>query len=99
MILTGDCRTILPTIPTNSVDCVVTSPPYYRLRDYGIDGQIGKESSPQEYITTLTDIFREIYRVLKSTGTCWINIGDTYSNPDKNLLMIPARLALSLQEI
>ena len=62
----------------NSVDCCVTSPPYYALRDYGYDGQIGLEQSPEEYIDRLVGVFREVRRVLKPSGTCWINIGDSY---------------------
>ena len=60
------------------VDCCVTSPPYYALRDYGMDEQIGLEETPQAYIDRLTDVFMEVYRVLKPTGTCWLNIGDSY---------------------
>ena len=65
-------------IPDESVDCVVTSPPYYGLRDYGIDGQIGLEESPEEYVNTMVEVFREVWRVLKPTGTVWLNLGDTY---------------------
>jgi len=77
-ILQGDCLDILKTIPDESVDCVVTSPPYWALRDYGVVGQLGLESTFQEYITKLCDIFDEVKRVLKKEGTCWVNIGDTY---------------------
>ena len=67
-------------IPDESVDCVVTSPPYYGLRDYGIDGQIGLEESPEEYVNTMVKVFREVWRVLKPTGSVWLNLGDSYYN-------------------
>ena len=65
-------------IPSESVDCVVTSPPYWGLRDYGIDGQLGLEASPQLYVAGMVEAFREIWRVLKPTGTVWLNLGDSY---------------------
>ncbi|MDU9376310.1 hypothetical protein McpSp1_09130 [Methanocorpusculaceae archaeon Sp1] len=79
MIHIGDCREILPTLPAESVDCVVTSPPYYMLRNYGVDGQIGVETTTEEYISEMVNVFREVRRVLKKNGTLWLNIGDTYS--------------------
>lgn len=78
-ILVGDCRKVLRTLPDKSIDCCVTSPPYFNLRDYNVDSQIGLESTPQEFIKELVSVFREIKRVLKDTGTLWVNIGDTYS--------------------
>jgi DNA modification methylase len=77
--LQGDCRDVLPTLPSESVHCVVTSPPYYGLRDYGTPGQLGLESTPAEYIATMVSVFREVRRVLRSDGTLWLNIGDSYS--------------------
>lgn len=77
-ILQGDALEVLKTLPDESVDCVVTSPPYWALRDYGVEGQLGLEPTFQEYITKLCDIFDEVKRVLKKEGTCWVNIGDTY---------------------
>lgn len=77
-ILCGDSLQILETLPDNSVHCCVTSPPYYALRDYGMDGQIGREDTPEQYTKRLTAVFREVRRVLCSDGTCWLNIGDTY---------------------
>jgi DNA modification methylase len=77
-ILQGDCLQVLKTLPSESVDCVVTSPPYWALRDYGVEGQLGLEPTFQEYITKLCDIFDEVKRVLKKSGTCWVNLGDTY---------------------
>ena len=78
MILTGDCRDLLQTLPDNSIDCCITSPPYWGLRDYGMDGQIGLESTLEEYIDQLTQISSEIFRILKPTGTYWLNLGDKY---------------------
>lgn len=66
-----------------SVHCVVTSPPYFGLRDYNCDGQIGLEASPSEYIETLVAVFREVWRVLRDDGTCWLNLGDSYANDSK----------------
>lgn len=66
-------------LPDDCVDCIVTSPPYYGLRDYGVPGQIGLEATPEQYIRKLVELFRELRRVLKSCGTLWINIGDTYA--------------------
>lgn len=77
-IINGDCLTELKNIEDNSVDCCVTSPPYYGLRDYGEDGQIGLEDTPESYIEKLVDVFREVKRVLKDDGTLWLNIGDSY---------------------
>lgn len=79
-ILTGDCREILRSLPAESVQCVVTSPPYWGLRDYGVDGQLGMERTYQEHIAVMVDVFREVRRVLKTDGTCWVNYGDTYAS-------------------
>jgi len=78
MILQGDALEQLKTLPDESVDMCMTSPPYWALRDYGVDGQLGLEPTFQEYINKLCDIFDEVKRVLKKAGTCWVNIGDTY---------------------
>ncbi len=78
-ILRGDVRERLRDIPDESVHCVVTSPPYWGLRDYGHDGQIGLESSPQQFMATLVDVFREVRRVLREDGTLWLNLGDSYA--------------------
>ena len=146
----GDVLDVLRTVPSESVHCCITSPPYYRLRDYGVDGQIGLEETPEEYINKLVGVFHEVKRVLRHDGTLWLNIGNSYStgsggsttesetqknnkgtlvaprprtnhqgNPQfdrpcrdacklptrppititpKNLLMIPARLAIALQD-
>jgi DNA modification methylase len=130
--LIGDSLEILRTLPDESVQCVVTSPPYWALRDYGVDGQYGLEPTPEEHIARMVEVFREVRRVLRKDGTFWLNYGDSYAvnnaagnkvfgNPEfnknrpgrqltktankkiskgfkpKDLLMIPARLALALQ--
>jgi DNA modification methylase len=129
-ILIGDVRDKLAELPDDSVHCVVTSPPYFGLRDYGTAGQIGLEPTLAEYIETMTAVFREVRRVLRSDGVCWLNIGDSYAASStgsdttmstlgggkltqtvagvrpsklgngmkaKDLMMVPARLALALQ--
>lgn len=80
VILTGDNRILLKSLKSNSIDCVVTSPPYYGLRDYGNKNQIGLENSPQEFIEQLCLVFDEVWRLLKDDGTLWVNLGDTYSS-------------------
>ena len=75
----GDAREILATLPSESVHTCVTSPPYWGLRDYGVDGQIGLERTPQEYVSNLVLVFREVRRVLKVDGTLWLNLGDCYA--------------------
>jgi len=82
-IIQGDCLLKLKELADESVDCVITSPPYWALRDYGVAGQLGLEPTFQEYINDLCDIFDEIKRVLKKTGTCWVNIGDSYAGSGK----------------
>lgn len=128
----GDVLEVLRGMPDNSVHMVVTSPPYYALRDYGVHGQIGLEATPDEFIAKLVDVFREVKRVLRHDGSCWVNMGDSYAassqardkvfgNPEfngtrpsraatsipakstpsglkpKDLMMMPARLAIALQ--
>ena len=78
-IYQGDSLEVLKTFEDNSIDCCVTSPPYYTLRDYGVDGQIGLEETPEKYIERLTEVFMEVHRVLKPNGTLWLNIGDSYN--------------------
>lgn len=131
-ILTGDCRDVLKTLPDASVQCCVTSPPYYGLRDYGVAGQIGLERSMHDFIGELVAVFREVRRVLRDDGTLWLNIGDSYnaagraghgtrvgykqgtnrasaegadhcrptdgSIKSKDLMLVPERLALALQD-
>jgi DNA modification methylase len=130
-LLQGDCRDVLATLPADSVHCVVTSVPYYGLRDYGCAGQIGLEATPDEWLATLVGVFREVRRVMRPDATLWLNVGDAYaSSPSgsfdnggrgsgalqgggfrsnkrstlgngykaKDLLMMPARLAIALQQ-
>jgi len=78
-LLHGDCREVLRTLPESSVHCVVTSPPYFGLRDYGVDGQIGLEQTPDEYVAEMVAVFREVRRVLRDDGTLWLNLGDSYA--------------------
>jgi DNA modification methylase len=124
----GDCRGVLSGLPAESVQCCVTSPPYYGLRDYGCDGQIGLEQSPAEYVAALVEVFREVRRVLRKDGCLFLNLGDSYAATTKgaggkgkqhsnagsvmadrswhispgfkakDLLMIPNRVAIALQE-
>lgn len=141
LILVGDVREQLETLKDQSVQCCVTSPPYYGLRDYGVTGQIGLEPTLAEYITTMVDVFRGVRRVLADDGTLWLNIGDSYASlprggrrespgvgakqampgidrdvkwragdgskfqwtlpggfKPKDLMMVPARLAIALQD-
>ncbi len=77
-IIQGDALTRLKELPSESVDCCITSPPYFGLRDYGVDGQIGLEESPEAYVSKLVEVFREVRRVLKKDGTLWLNLGDSY---------------------
>jgi site-specific DNA-methyltransferase (cytosine-N4-specific) len=83
MIIQGDALTTLKTLPDASVHMVITSPPYWRLRDYGIAGQLGLEDSGEHYLTKLCQVFDEIKRVLRADGTCWVNIADSYSGSSR----------------
>jgi DNA modification methylase len=83
MILQGDCLRVLQGMDDCSVQMCVTSPPYYGLRDYGVEGQIGLESTPEEYVGQLVAVFHEVKRVLKDDGTLWVNIGDSYATHAK----------------
>lgn len=122
----ADALTLLRALPDESINCCVTSPPYFGLRDYGTDGQIGLEETPQQYVDALVTVFRELRRVLRSDGTFWLNIGDSYAGSGKggqssekrsanwqpeysnhgarygfkakDRMMIPARLAIALQD-
>lgn len=120
----GDALNVVGAMPDASVDCIVTSPPYFGLRDYGVEGQSGAEETMGEYISGMAAIFREARRVIADSGTLWLNLGDSYSSgsrrtydtesgktrgrvgksrpnsglPGKNLLGIPWRVALALQD-
>jgi DNA modification methylase len=78
-IICGDCRAVLKTIRAETINCVVTSPPYWGLRDYGVASQIGLEQSPQAYVQQLVEVFREVRRILRPDGTLWLNLGDSYA--------------------
>jgi len=78
-LICGDALDILKIIPDQSVNCCVTSPPYYGLRDFGVDGQIGLESTPEEYVENIVNVFREVKRILRDDGTAWVNMGDSYA--------------------
>lgn len=80
----GDAATTLATLPDGSVDCIVTSPPYFGLRDYGVDGQIGAEPTPGQFVASLVDVFHEARRVLTDDGTLWMNLGDSYASDPGN---------------
>ena len=103
-VLCGDAAEVLKTLPQGSANMCVTSPPYYGLRDYGEENQIGVEQTPQEYIERLVEVFAEVYRVLTDDGTLWLNIGDMYANrtwetvKQKDLMGIPWALAFALRE-
>lgn len=95
-IMLGDARDRLRELPDSSIHCVVTSPPYYLQRDYSTAFQIGNEKSPAEYIQNLRTVFVECYRVLRSDGTFWLNMGDKYDNGA--LLGMPWRVAFALKD-
>ena len=96
MIHTGDSLAVLQTLPAASVQCCVTSPPYWGLRDYGHDGQIGLEETPEQYVARLVAVFAEVRRVLADDGVLWLNLGDSYGS-GKQLVGIPWRVAFALQ--
>ena len=79
-LLQGDCRQVLATLPAGSVQCCITSPPYWGLRDYGTAGQLGLEPTPEQYVASMVSVFREVWRVLRDDGTLWVNLGDSYSS-------------------
>lgn len=82
-IIIGDSLSKLKELPDSFVDCVITSPPYFGLRSYSVEGVIGNEETPDEYVSKMTELFREVKRVLKPEGTFWLNIGDTYNGSKK----------------
>jgi DNA modification methylase len=93
----GDALEVARTLPTGSVNCIVTSPPYYHQRDYGDPAQYGQEATVAEYVERLRALFAECRRLLANDGTLWLNLGDTYEK-NKNLLGIPWRVAIALQD-
>lgn len=95
-IINGDSLSELKKLSTNSIDCIVTSPPYFQQRNYDMANQIGQESSVEEYVSVLRQVFNECRRILKPTGTLWLNLGDKYKN--KQMLGMPWRVAIALQD-
>ncbi len=101
-IIQGNVLEVLKQFPNESVDMCITSPPYWGLRDYGVEGQLGNEKTYGEYIEKLIEIYNEVYRVLKIKGSCWVNIGDVYSNNNKtrikkqSLIGIPDRFKIAM---
>ncbi len=85
-ILIGDCLLSMASMSDQSVNCCVTSPPYFGLRDYGHDGQIGLEETPEAYVAKMVEVFREVRRVLRDDGTLWLNIGDSYAGSGKGTM-------------
>ncbi len=101
----GDALKILKELPDKTVQCCVTSPPYWKLKDYGVRGQIGMEVTPEEYVEKLVAVFHEVRRVLKDDGTLWLNLGDRYCRSrmhcgvkTKELVGIPWKVAFALQQ-
>jgi DNA modification methylase len=84
VILVGDALQVLRTRPAGEARCCVTSPPYWALRDYGVEGQLGLEATPEEYVAKLVEVFREVRRVLAANGTLWLNLGDVYAASGRN---------------
>lgn len=95
VVHTGDCFDVLADLPAESVHCVMTSPPYWNLRDYGHDDQLGLEPDSDDYVQNIAEVIDKVKRVLRPDGSLWLNLGDTYD--DKDLQQIPARVALELQ--
>ena len=97
-LLVGDCIASLKTLPDQSVHTCVTSPPYFGLRDYGMDGQIGLEDTPDAFVARLVEVFREVHRVLRDDGTLWVNLGDSYSGSGKGVWNAPDDRKLNVKE-
>ena len=95
-IYVGNNVDVLKTFEDESVDMCITSPPYYNLRDYENSGQIGAEASVDLFVSNLCKVFDEVYRVLKPTGSCWVNIGDTYDK--KKLSQVPSRFEIAMSD-
>jgi site-specific DNA-methyltransferase (adenine-specific) len=107
-IYVGDSLELLKKLPDSSIDCVVTSPPYYNVRDYGVSGQIGLENHPDSYVRKIVEVMKECKRAIKETGTIFLNLGDSYFGDEikgkdlwireKQKLLIPYRIAIKCQE-
>ncbi|MEM9412426.1 MAG: site-specific DNA-methyltransferase, partial [Planctomycetota bacterium] len=96
-VICGDSLRVVQSLPAECVDTIVTSPPYYLQRDYGSDLQLGQEASPETYVQRLAELFSELLRVTKPTGSAWLVIGDKYQNGE--LLGMPWRVCLALKEV
>ena len=96
-VIVGDCIESMRGMSDQSVNCCVVSPPYFGLRDYGVDSQIGLEQMPEEYVTKMVEVFREVRRVLRDDGSLWLNLGDSYGK-GKQMLGIPWKVAFALQD-
>lgn len=104
-LLLGDCREVLRGMPDESVHCCVSSPPYWGLRDYDCEGQLGLERRPEEFVERMVEVFREVRRLLRADGTLWLNLGDSYASSvcsnlrlkPKDLIGMPWRVAFALQ--
>ena len=92
-VIQGDVREVLKTLDDESVQCVVTSPPYWGLRDYGVDDQLGLEATPEEFVENMVDVFREVKRVLRNDGTLWLNLGDSYASGKSRYSSKPQTIA------
>jgi DNA modification methylase len=79
----GDCREVMAELPAESAHCVVTSPPYWMLRDYGHPSQLGMEDTPEQYVETMVDTFRQVRRLMTPAATLWLNLGDTFAASGK----------------
>ena len=95
-IICGDAKAVLGTLSDNAVDLTVTSPPYFRHRDYGVSGQLGREATVDDYVTNIRSVLKELLRVTADTGSCFFVVGDTYEK--QRLLLVPHRLALAAAE-
>lgn len=100
-IYKGDCRDVMAKLPDKSVNCCVTSPPYFGLRDYGNDAQIGLEQTPEDFVQALVEVFREVKRVLRDDGTVWLNLGDSYYNyrPGKGQALSKQSVSNTVQDL
>lgn len=101
LLLKGDCRELLHLFPPECIDCVITSPPYWKMRIYHVEpehqnNEIGSEDNPEDYVSNLADVFNKIKRILKPTGSVWLNIGDKFYN--QNLMGMPWRVALAMEK-
>ena len=100
-ILNGDCIEMMKTLPEKSINCCVTSPPYFGLRDYGHEAQIGLEETPEAFVQKMVEVFKEVKRVLRDDGTLWLNLGDSYYNyrPGKGQALVKQSCASNDQDL